>query len=395
MPMTFDLAGIFVAGLLTFASPCILPLVPIYLGLLGGASVDGARSGTPPHLIARTAAFAAGLATVFVALGLVASATGRLLAGHRQTLLIISGVVMIGFGLRFLRILRLPLLDRERRPWFQRFAPGASLVAAFAFGGAFALGWTPCIGPLLGSVLTYTASTGASAGRGALYLGLYSAGLALPLLVASAFAPFVLRVLNGLKPHLRRIEIATGILLVSAGFLLTTDKLMVLMPRATPAAAEMATPSAAPFPLPGKGDAAAACTTHGDTGSACDATGAKWATSTSTAVTSLVHGPAVVEIMSKSCPVCRLMAPVVAEAERGCPIKVVRTYLEEPAGAELARRHAIRGVPTFLVLDASDAEVKRLVGQQPAGAVRGALELVSPHVCETMWPDAGGAAKGS
>lgn len=391
--MSIDLAGVLVAGLLTFASPCILPLVPIYLGLLGGASADVFRSGRPPRLVARTAAFALGLATVFIALGLVATAAGHLLAAHRQMLLAIAGVVVIGFGLRFVGILRLPFLDRERRPWLHRFSPGVSLVGAYAFGGAFALGWTPCIGPVLGSVLTYTASTGASAPRGALYLAVYSAGLALPLLGTAAFAPFVLRALDRLKPHLRKIEIATGLLLIGAGVLLATDKLMVLMPATTPVPAptQVATP---PTSSPTSGNLDALACTAADTGTACSVPESSWAARTSSAAVS-IHGPAVVEVMSGSCSICRLMAPVVADAERGCPMKVVRAYVEEPAGAELARRRGIRGVPTFLVLDVSDVEVRRLVGQQPADAIRGALELVSPHLCEAARPAAARRAKGS
>ncbi len=383
--MHFDLAGLFLAGLLTFASPCVLPLVPIYLGLLGGASAEGLRGGVRPRLVARAAAFSLGLATVFVALGLAASAAGRLLAAHRALLLAASGLVMIGFGLRFLGLLRLPFLDRERRPWLQRLAPGASLLAAFAFGGAFALGWTPCIGPVLGSVLTYTAGSGASPARGALYLGLYAAGLTLPLLAAATFAPFVLGALDRLKPHLRRFEIATGLLLVGAGALIMTDRLMILLPPAKAPAAR-APGALARSSRPGSG---AACSAAGD-GSTCEVPDSA-APPAFLAASAQVHGPAVVEVMSAHCPICRLMAPSVEAAEQGCPMKVVREYVEQPAGADLARRYAIRGVPTFLVLDGSDQAVQRLVGQSPPEAIRSALERASARACDSS----PGAARGS
>ena len=392
--MSMDLAGIFVAGLLTFASPCILPLVPIYIGLLGGASADVVRRGERPRLVARTVAFALGLATVFVGLGLVATAAGRLLAAHRQALLAIAGVVVIAFGFRFLGILRLPFLDRERRPWLQRLAPGLSLVGAYAFGAAFALGWTPCIGPVLGAVLTYTASTAASAARGALYLGVYSAGLALPLVAAAGFAPLVVPVLNRLKRNLRSVEIATGVLLVGAGLLLATDKLMILMPTLGPAAEQSTTVDSAVPLSPARAADAGVCTSA-EGGTACAAPESTWAPPGANAATSVVHGPAVVEIMSGSCPICRRMAPVVAEAERGCPMKVVHAYVEDAAGADLARRHGVRGVPTFLVLDPSGAEVRRLVGQQPADAIRSALESVSTHMCEAVPPGPEREPKGS
>lgn len=403
--MSLDLAGIFVAGILTFASPCILPLVPLYLGLLGGASVADLRRGGPPRLVARTAAFAAGLATVFVALGLVSSAAGELLAAHRRTLLAVSGVVIVAFGLRFLGVLRLPFADRERRPWLNRFGSGGSLVAAYGFGGAFALGWTPCIGPVLGSVLTYTATAGASAARGALYLGVYAAGLALPLVAAAAFAPVALRLLDRMKPHLRKIELATGVLLVAVGLLMASDRLMLLMP-STGAGIEVARSApahtaAAPAPPAGPVGAtgaaattAAICKPAGGIGSAC-ATPEPIPVAPTAAPAPVIHGPAVVELMSRGCEICKLMAPVVAEAERGCAKRIVRAYVEDPSGAELARRHQVRGVPTFLVLDASDAEVRRLVGQQTASAVRGALQLVSPDLCRAMQPAAGDSPSGS
>jgi cytochrome c-type biogenesis protein len=385
--MTLDLAGILVAGLLTFASPCILPLVPVYLGLLAGGSAGDVRSGARPRLLARAVAFSLGLSMVFVALGLVASAAAHLLSAHRPALLGIAGVVVMAFGLRFLGVLRLPFLDRERRPWLQRFAPGASLAGAFGFGGAFALGWTPCIGPVLGAVLTYTASSGASPARGALYLATYSAGLVLPLLAAAAAAPSVLRVLDRVKRRLRWLEVATGLLLVGTGALLATDRLLVLMPSA-PRAPRVETASAPP-PASAVGEVAA-CTASG---TACSLPDRPW-TPSPPGDAAPVRGPAVVEITTRSCPICRRMEPVVAEAERGCATKVTRVLAEDPAGAEMVRRHGVRGVPTFLVLDASGREVKRLVGEQRADDLRRALELATARLCAT-WPDVGSAPKGS
>lgn len=382
--MTFDLAGLLAAGLLTFASPCILPLVPIYLGLLGGASVAELRGGARrARVVARAAAFALGLTTVFVALGLASAAVGRLLSEHRAGLLASSGALTIAFGLRFLGVLRLPFADRERRPWLGRIAPGGSLVAAYAFGGAFALGWTPCVGPVLGSVLTYTASAGASGLRGALYLGVYAAGIALPLVGAAAFAPRVLRALDGLKPHLRKVEIATGLLLVGAGALLASDRLMALAPstRSEPAAAVAAAALAPAAP-------AEACAATAD-GAACGAHEESWAAPSAAPVAARVRGAAVVELASRSCPVCRAMAPVLEEAERDCATRVVRLLVEEPEGAALARRHGVRAVPTFLVLDGAGAEVRRLVGQQPVSAIREALRTVSPLLCGALPLDLG------
>ncbi len=389
--MGFDISGIFVAGLLTFASPCILPLVPVYLGMLGQASSAELRGG--PRLVPRAASFALGLAVVFVALGLGASGLARLLSAHRPAIMAVAGAISAAFGLRFLGLLRLPILDRERRPWLRRVEPGRSLAGAFLFGGAFALGWTPCVGPVLGAVLTYAASAAGSAPRAAAYLAAYAAGIGLPLVGAAAFAGASSRLLASLRPHLRKLEVATGFLLIAAGILFATDRLMLLMPRAaTPAAI-----AAASTPGPSRGSPSdrspglgeSQCTTG--PGSACATPDLGWAPSLGGP--SPIRGPAVVEVASTNCPICRAMAPVVEQAERGCPVKVVQALVEEPAGADLARRFAIRGVPTFLVLDARGGEMRRLVGQQTAAAVREALELVSPRVCDSVFPFRGGAKR--
>jgi len=378
--MHLDLAGILAAGLLTFASPCVLPLVPVYLALLGGASVRELRGGTRSRLITRTLAFAAGLTTVFVLLGLAASGLGQILVVHRRQLLLVAGVVMVGFGLHTLGMLRLPFADRESRPWLHRLNPGGgSLPAAYSFGAAFALGWTPCIGPVLGSVLTYTASAAASPVRAAMYLATYAAGMSLPLLAAAAFAPLVLRGLDRLRPHLRAFEVATGALLVAVGVLVATDHLMTLTPAS---AGEVRTSTSMAADGPG-----ASCSEPTDGPVACSvAAGAGGSVSSEVPTLDV---PAVVEVMSHHCPVCREMVPVVAEAERDCDARVMRAFIEEPAGAALVMTHGIRGVPTFLVLDDRGAEVGRLVGAQSVASVRGALQRVSPRLCVASRAGAG------
>jgi len=378
MSMSFDLPGLFGAGLLTFLSPCVLPLAPIYLGLLAGASVDEVRRGARPgRLLASAGAFGLGLGAVFVALGLAATAAGRALAGHREILLRVGGVAVLLFGLKFLGVLRIPLLDRESRPLLERLRLGGSLPSAFLFGAAFGLGWTPCIGPVLGAVLTFAASAAASPAEGALYLGTYAAGLVAPLLVLSAVAPRALALLDRTKRHLRKMEVATGLLLVATGALLLTDRLSLLVPEAdlaaagsagtcpTATAATCALPAAA-TPAPGAPDPAP------DLGSILAA--------------AADPAPRVVELVSRACPVCRRMEPVVAEARRRCAgrsLAVDRRYVEEPSGAELARRHAVLGVPTFLLLDRDGREVSRLVGEQPLAALEGAMRDLTDGRCGT------------
>jgi cytochrome c-type biogenesis protein len=229
--MHLDLLGIFVAGLLTFASPCVLPLVPVYLSVLAGASVDDLKAGVRTARAVRAAlAFALGLTLVFVGLGLAASSIGSALLAHRTLLLQVGGLLVLLFGLKALGVLRVPWLERDVRPMLSRHRGGASLVSAFVFGAAFALGWTPCIGPVLGSVLTYAASQSTSSLAGAGYLGAYAAGLSLPLLGVAALAPLALRWHRRLLPHLRKLEVATGVLLIGVGLLLNTDSLDLVIP---------------------------------------------------------------------------------------------------------------------------------------------------------------------
>jgi cytochrome c-type biogenesis protein len=375
MSMSFDLPGLFGAGLLTFLSPCILPLAPITLGLLAGASVDEVRRGARPgRLVASAGAFGLGLGAVFVALGLAATAAGRALAEHREVLLRVGGVAVLLFGLKFLGVLRIPLLDRESRPLLERLRLGGSLPSAFLFGAAFGLGWTPCIGPVLGAVLTFAASAAASPAQGALYLGTYAAGLVAPLLLLSAVAPRALALLDRAKRHLRKIEVATGLLLVATGALLFADRLSLLVPEADPAAAasggECPTGPAAACALPAATPAPGAADPARDLGSILAA--------------AADPAPRVVELVSRACPVCRRMEPVVAEARRRCAGKslaVDRRYVEDPSGAELARRHAVLGVPTFLLLDEDGREVSRLVGEQPLAALEGAMRDLTDGRC--------------
>ena len=223
--------GVFLAGLLTFASPCVLPLIPIHLSVLAGASVGDLRRGqrTSRAIFAATA-FSLGLMLVFVVLGLAASAVGRTLVEHRTLFLQIGGLLVFLFGLKFLGYLRIPLLERDARPALAKLGQSGGLFGGFVFGAAFGLGWTPCIGPILGSVLTYTATASSSPVMGASYLALYAAGIVVPLIATAAVAPLALRWHQKLLPHLRRVEVVTGALLAIVGLLLITDRLDAVVP---------------------------------------------------------------------------------------------------------------------------------------------------------------------
>ena len=216
------LLGAFGAGLLSFASPCVLPLVPGYLGFLGGTSLQqltGERrdpAATRQVFIAALA-FVAGFVALFVALGATASALSAVLIAHFDLLAKIAGVVIVLFGLHFIGIVRIPLLYREARLHLRRRPAG--VVGAFLVGVAFAFGWTPCVGPVLAGILTVAAST-ESVGKGMGLLGAYGLGIGVPFLAAAAATGPFLRLAARLRSRLRAIEMVLGALLVITGIVI-------------------------------------------------------------------------------------------------------------------------------------------------------------------------------
>ncbi|MBO6725162.1 MAG: cytochrome c biogenesis protein CcdA [Rhizobiaceae bacterium] len=214
------------AGAISFLSPCVLPLVPPYLCYMAGVSVDDFRAdkraqgaATRAPLLKAAIAFVLGFSTVFVALGAGASTIGALLRVWQQELAIVAGVIIIVMGLNFLGILRIPFLSREAR--FQAGGQPASIAAAYVMGLAFAFGWTPCIGPVLGPILTLAGGQ-STVGEGALLLAAYSAGLGIPFLIAALFSGAFMRFLGRFRVHLGRVEKVMGALLVLAGIFFVT-----------------------------------------------------------------------------------------------------------------------------------------------------------------------------
>jgi len=210
------------AGVLSFSSPCTLPLVPGYLGYLSGVSSRRGRA------LGAAALFVLGFSLVFTALGAGASSVGALLAGHRVLLDRVAGALIVFLGLLVMGLIRVPLLMREGRPLLGHVRPGPS--GALLLGVAFAVGWTPCVGPVLGAILSL-AVTQATALAGALLLFLYSLGLGLPFL-AAAVCLERFRALGGwLRRHALAIDATGGLLLVAMGVLVFTDRLnQVLAP---------------------------------------------------------------------------------------------------------------------------------------------------------------------
>jgi len=220
--------GVALAGLVSFLSPCVLPLVPPYLGYLGGTTIDQMTNREEidaqlwRRVVLASVVFVLGFTTVFVALGAGASVFGQWMQVHKNQLAVVAGLVIIVFGLHFLGLLRIPLLYRQAR--VRTDMQGASLVGAYVMGLAFAFGWTPCIGPVLATVLTVAANE-ASLGAGVRLLFVYSLGLGVPfVLAAMAIGPF-LGFMKRFRRHLGHVEKAMGVLLVATGILFVTGSL--------------------------------------------------------------------------------------------------------------------------------------------------------------------------
>ena len=215
----------FAAGLISFLSPCVLPLVPGYLSYVTGQSLLApAPAATRLRAFGLSIIFVLGFATVFISLGASATAFGQLLLSYRYETNLIGGIVVILFGLLMIGFVTLPWLQRDFR--FHVALPGGRPFAGYALGAAFAFGWTPCIGPVLGTILTLSATT-ASVGQGVLLLGLYSAGLAVPFLATSLVADRLIARLRGLRRAGRYLQIAAGTVTVGLGVAIVTNQLSV------------------------------------------------------------------------------------------------------------------------------------------------------------------------
>jgi len=212
--------GVALAGLVSFLSPCVLPLVPPYLGYLGGTTFEelsdekGLERTVWRRIVLASVFFVLGFTTVFIALGASASLIGQLIQTWRAELSIAAGIVIILFGLHFLGVLRIPFLMVDKR--YHHEQEGASLAGAYVLGLAFAFGWTPCIGPILSTVLALAANE-ASLGAGVRLLAVYSLGLGVPFILAAiAIRPF-LSFMQRFRRHLGLMEKIMGVLLVLTG----------------------------------------------------------------------------------------------------------------------------------------------------------------------------------
>ncbi|WP_169543842.1 cytochrome c biogenesis CcdA family protein [Sneathiella aquimaris] len=219
----------FLAGIISFLSPCVLPLIPGYISYIAGSQ----RITVSPEFKIRekfaTAAlslcFIFGFSTIFIALGASASTIGRMLIGYSYELNLVGGGIVVAFGLFMIGLVQLDVLQRDVR--FHLTIPGGRSVSAYVLGLAFGFGWTPCIGPILGAVLTVSAAA-ATLREGVVLLMIYSAGLGVPFLLAAIFTDSLRRKIRDIGRLGRRLHLGAGVLMIVMGIMMMTGQLSKL-----------------------------------------------------------------------------------------------------------------------------------------------------------------------
>ena len=219
---------VLLAGLLSFLSPCVLPIVPGYLCFIAGTSLDKALEDQEKiklNILQYSISFVLGFSTIFVLMGASATYLSGLLFDYFDYFRIIGGIIIIIFGIHFTQLIQLPFLNTDTRLQINNYKPG--LVGSFIVGLSFAFGWTPCIGPILGSVLS-VAATSENISEGIVLLILYSAGLGIPFILSAYGIGTFMKFLSKIRKYIRPIEIFTGLLLILFGVLILTNRIQEL-----------------------------------------------------------------------------------------------------------------------------------------------------------------------
>ncbi|WP_039019719.1 cytochrome c biogenesis CcdA family protein [Halocynthiibacter namhaensis] len=224
------LISLFIAlagGLISFLSPCVLPIVPPYLAYMSGISMtemsgeDNVKTNGRAKVLIAAVFFVMGLSVVFLMIGLAASFAGRFLIQNQDLFTTIAGVVIMIMGAHFVGVYRIKFMDREAR--LDAGDQGGSALGAFVLGLAFAFGWSPCLGPILGAISSLAMMEG-SAARSMLLLGFYALGLGIPFILVAAFFPRLKGLMSWMKRHMGRIEATMGLLLWTVGLMMATGQ---------------------------------------------------------------------------------------------------------------------------------------------------------------------------
>ena len=220
----FEIIIAFGAGLISFLSPCVLPLIPGYISYISGESL-GDIVEKQKKIILKTVLFSLGFSLVFISFGATASFIGNILLENSNTLRIIAGIIIIIFSLQLIGILNLNFLNQEKR--FQTKNYSNNLFFPVLVGAAFGFGWTPCIGPVLGSILTL-AAVESSIGKGILLLSFYSLGLAIPFILSGYGISKFLAFSKNFRKNIKIVSVSGGVILLITGILILTNKLQAL-----------------------------------------------------------------------------------------------------------------------------------------------------------------------
>ena len=223
----FPVVASFAAGIASFVSPCVLPMIPAYISFITGVSVDDLKEGRASAVRAflNSVFFVLGFSIVFILLGASASYAGALMTDNREILKWAGGIIVIIFGLHLTGLFKIKFLYMEKR-MDMKIGP-AGFVSSFIVGLTFSVGWTPCVGPILSSILIL-ASAQATMKSGVLLLIVYCLGLGLPFMVTALFVGRALKMFNAIKANYKYIEIASGLMLIAVGIMIITDTFRVL-----------------------------------------------------------------------------------------------------------------------------------------------------------------------
>ncbi len=383
--MNFSLTVVFTAGLLTFFTPCIFPLIPVYISLLVGEGVEEiAESKTKRFsLLLNAAAFNLGLMIVFVIMGISATALGAFFIKNREIMRQLGGLLIFLFGLKFLGYLNVNFLDYEKRLGPDRVKSDIRILNSFLIGFFFGFGWSPCLGPVLGSILTYTAISTTRLFEGGFYLLVYSLGFAIPMLLLALFFQPFMNLFKKARKLIPVVEKIMGGILAIMGVLLIINKLTFFEPNLFPEKKITGVQTTQKSTAGEK----ALCGVNELCATEEKGEGAELASPYSLGENTLipVNKPVLIEFYSNSCPICRSMIPIINAIERECTGKnlaLVKININSPDAAPLVKKYRIFGVPTFVFLDSSGKEVARLLGyQEPANFSR-ILKIITSQQCK-------------
>jgi cytochrome c-type biogenesis protein len=335
--------NILLAGMGTFLTPCVYPLIPIYLSSLMGADMKNVKGIKRGQLFFRSLSFSMGFILVFSIMGLGASAISMFLSDHREVFQLVAGIFVLLFALKFLGIIEIPFMNKTIRKDDSKLNAKVGLLSAFLMGFFFAAGWSPCIGPILGSVLTYAASKTADPAMGVLYLTTYGVGFAIPLIITAIFAESGVGFIRKTSKFLPIFEKIIGVVMIFAALHFFSDLL-------------------------NHNDSIASCQTLADP-------------------TKPNGKPLLVEFMSKNCGICTQMKPVVNEVQRTCmgkniDIKVLD--ISKSKYSHLKKQYRLLGIPTFILFDKDGKEVSRLIGKQSKVSLLQGVSAIMGESCPAI-----------